>query len=203
MVSVSTHLCDAHLCTDNKTCPPRFYLVIAVPLWIYMAVNYGYVDFLPSVWKGVFSLSFPIEALMTGVIFMLPLLLAGAWLANRDIEKMNKKMLWIIAFLFFSLLSFETYHLQTMGGEHYSFIFFTFPLSIILFACLYLTGRYVNLQSGQLAKVSMTIYCLHPAVVWILKDYVSHSLLLFLIIAVVTSLISFIISFIPVKLANR
>ena len=181
-----------------KLAPPRFYLVIAVPLWIYKAVSYGYVEFLPGVWKSVFTLSFPIEALMTGVIFMLPLLLTGAWLAKRDIEKMNEKKLWIIALVFFALLSFEAYHLRTMGGGHYSFIFFTFPLSIILFACLYLTGRYVNLQSGQLAKVSMTIYCLHPAVIWILKDYVSHSLSLFLLVAFVTSLISLML----VKLAN-
>ena len=182
-----------------KLAPPQIFLVIAVPLWIYKAVSYGYVDFLSSVWKDVFSFSFPIEALITGVIFMLPLLLAGAWLANRNIEEMNEKTLSIISFVGFSLLCVEAYHLRAMGGERYSFIFFTFPLAIILFAYLYLIGRHVNIQSSQWAKVSMIIYCMHPAVIWMQKDYVNHSLLLFLIVAVVTSSISLI----PVKLANR
>lgn len=174
-----------------KNVHPRYYLIIAIPLWIYKAITYGYIQFIPEWLKPLFSASCPIEALQTGIIFMLPLLLLGAWLAKLNLNDVSAKKMELLCLLFFVLLVVEVYNLRWMGGVRYSFIFVTFPLAAALFAYLYQTGKNVNFQSKPFAQVSMVIYCLHPAVLWLLKGHVNNSFFLFLSVSIISIVLSF------------
>lgn len=122
---------------------------------------------------------------------MLPLLLIGAWLAKRNLNDVSAKKMELLCLLFFVLLVVEVYNLRWMGGIRYSFIFVTFPLAAALFAYLYQTGKNVNFQSKPFAQVSMVIYCLHPAVLWLLKEHVHDSLFLFFSVSLLTIALSF------------
>ena len=96
-----------------------------------------------------------------------------------------------MAFMFFfALLIVEVFWLRHIGGARWSFIVFTLPMAVALFGSIHLTGGGDIPNSQFLAKISMTVYCLHPAVIWLFRDWQLFSLLNFILVAIVTILLS-------------
>lgn len=170
----------------------NYCLSIAIVLWVLEAIDYGY-SFLIS---DVFISSLPVlssfDAIHTGILRMLPLLLVGAYVSRINIDSLSLNRVTILFLLSFSLLVVEAISLRHLGGDHFSFILMTLALSVSVFILVYLKGLRSTIDSHLLAKMSMTIYCLHPAIIWLLDNYVSSPLLLFLWVSIIVTFISFI-----------
>lgn len=172
-----------------KFVPRRLYALFAVLLWVYHSVSYGYLAYVPSAMQPFFFADTMCESLHTGLTRMLPLLLAGAWLTEL-VRHVNRRTMYMVFVLFLVLLIVEVSWLRHIGGARWSFIVFTLPMAMALFGSVYLTGG-VNIPNSQfLAKISMTVYCLHPAVIWLFRDWQLFSFLNFILVAIVTILLS-------------
>lgn len=160
-------------------------LGIAIFLWILESISYGYSFLVPFI-SSKFSIISSFEAFNTGILRMLPLLLIGAWISGKDLTAPSINRSVLIFLLFFLLLVIEATLIRYWGGDHFSFIFMTPALSASAFVLLYIRG--LNFQ--LLAKASMTIYCLHPAIIWLLNGFISSRLFLYLSVTIITAFIS-------------
>lgn len=170
----------------------NYCLCIAIVLWLLEAIDYGYSFLISDVSILGLSLLSSFDAIHTGILRMLPLLLIGAYVSRININSLSLNRVTILFLLSFLLLVVEAISLRHLGGEHFSFIFMTLTLSVSVFVLVYLIGLRYVIDFHLLAKMSMTIYCLHPAIIWLLDDYVSSPLLLFLWVSLVVTFISFI-----------
>jgi len=170
--------------------PIKYFVPAALCLWAIQVISYAYASYLPFGMIDIEATAF--DALFTGVTRLLPLMMMGAWLSQIDLTKCGISKLAILFIIFFLLMVVEIAFIRNHGGERWSFIFTTLPMSVALFAVINSMGGVKLTYAHVLARMSMIVYCLHPALIWLLKDYINHSLILFLTIAVVSTLLSFI-----------
>ena len=168
----------------------NYCLGIAVVLWVLEAIDYGY-SFLISDFLSSLSVLSSFDAMHTGILRMLPLLLVRAYVSRININSLSLNRTAVIFLLSFLLLVVEAFSLRHFGGNHFSFIFMTLALSVAVFILVYLIGLRSVKDFQLLAKMSMTIYCLHPAIIWLLDDYISSPLLLFLWVSIIVSFMSY------------
>ena len=175
-----------------KFIPPKYLPFIFIPLWIYQVVSYGYLQFCPTSIQPLFCIQIPFEALLTGLTRMLPLLLVGSWLADRDITSASLKKSYTFTIGLLVLLTLEATNLRNLGGNKFSYIVFILPLAAAVFCCLYLSGESRKFNSRYLANISMTVYCLHPAILYLLRDVFNmrNNLWLFIWVSLITTLLS-------------
>ena len=169
----------------------NYFLGIAIVLWLLEAIDYGYSFLMSDVSILGFSVLSSFDAIHTGILRMLPLLLVGAYVSRKNIDSLSLNRATALFLLSFLLLVIEAISLRHLGGDHFSFIFMTLALSVSVFVLIYIIGLRYVIDFHLLAKMSMTIYCLHPAIIWLLDDYISSPLLLFLWVSIIVSFMSY------------
>jgi len=169
-----------------KWLPHRWLWPLIALLWCIQCFDYGYSSWSPhwlSRFNGLFG---QMDALHTGLLRMLPLLLTGALMTKWSHFNMKTRTslgVWLVMMV---LLTAEALLLRHLGGTRYSYIFLTLPTTACLFAALLTLGSYVKVDTRRLAKISLTVYCIHPAFIWLLKDCIHHSFVMFTFVAVLS-----------------
>lgn len=169
----------------------KLLLVIMILLYIIKALSYGYSHWLPAFMQNAFQIGNKFSALFDAVFLLLPLLLLGFFISQK---KISLKFSFIGFIVSFSLLIVEAFTLKAFGQESVSFIFMTFPTSYFLFSLISqinwnLNGKVCTL----LGSASLIIYCFHPMIVKLFIDIVPSSILLFIIVTMVSALVSLVI----------
>lgn len=174
-----------------KKLSKNYCLLIAIVLWALEAITYGYSFLMSNVITSKISLLSSFDALYTGLLRMLPLLLIGAYISRINMKSLTINKAILLSLISFLLLMVEAIALRHLGGTRFSFIFMTLVLSASVFVLVYKSGQRSTSNFHLLAKMSMTIYCLHPAVIWLLDNYFSSKILLFLSASLIATFISF------------
>ena len=169
----------------------KLLFVIMIVLYIIKALSYGYSPWLPGFMQSAFQIGNKFSALFDAVFLLLPLLLLGFFITQKKISLKFSLIGFIVSF---SLLTVEAFTLKAFGQESVSFIFMTFPTAYFLFSLISqinwnLSGKVCTL----LGSASLIIYCFHPMLVEFLTDIVPSSILLFIIVTMVSALVSLVI----------
>ena len=152
----------------------RKWLIIS--LWIVKAVSSGYLMFLPDKIQRLFSKLMFWNGMYDAVFCILPLLLLGAAIYDR--EQKQKKPAWInVCFcVSFALLIMEAAALKSHGQDKVSYIFTTLPASYFLFQII------LGINIGSLKKPieivvrqSTFIYCFHPIAIQLFDNWLTRS----------------------------
>ena len=151
-------------CPIVKYVPDKYRIILAAILWIIDVFVYVYSDIL-----GVGS-SFVHFYYYTGAITgsagrLLPLLLIGNLIATRQIR--SKIIVRFGSFICFLGLVLEVLLINNLGAERFSYVLFTFPLSGFVFMSVIGIDTSGHYNTRVLSKVSMNIYMIHPAVIFI------------------------------------
>ena len=169
----------------------KLLFALMIVLYIIKAISYGYARWLPTFMQNAFQIGNKFSALFDAVFLLLPLLLLGFFISQK---KISLKFSFIGFIVSFSLLIVEAFTLKAFGQESVSFIFMTFPTSYFLFSLISqinwnLNGKVCTL----LGSASLIIYCFHPMIVKLFIDIVPSSILLFIIVTMVSALVSLVI----------
>ena len=174
----------------------------SVLLWIVKVLSYGYNLFLPDKVKNALLLMDKFPALFNAVFCILPFLLLGTYIRM----KINKGRLFkILGFaISFSALCVEAFFLKRNGQFSVSFIFFTFPTAYFLMQ-LVLEIHFIKFKklSRILGRVSLIVYCIHPMIVEIIENVLMYSIVRFIIVAVLSTVIGFGLVFIKDKIGVK
>jgi peptidoglycan/LPS O-acetylase OafA/YrhL len=99
---------------------------------------------------------------------MLPLLLVGSFVNKvRGLKTGYVSILLLVSFIG---LVVEAFLLKSLGATKFSFIVFTLPLAFFLFALVERLIINIRINTRYLAKASMNVYLIHPAILFILKE---------------------------------
>ena len=192
MVSISITICSTAICLTIKINSSKTFFIVAICLWTIQVISHAYTNTLPEVVRDImFATKLKFPALHSGVTRILPLLMMGAWLSKFDINKfgfLKSGALFLASFL---LMIMEIMYIRSDGGERWSFIFTTLPMATALFCAIFAWGG-AKKRSYLFAKISMIVYCMHPAVIWLLKDHVSSHLIMFIIVTIISTFLSLI-----------
>lgn len=165
----------------------RNYLIpISVGLYAIMLLFYSYNWCLPERCVSLvnwLSYSFPLTA---GVFLMVPLLLLGIRIRIGSILPI--KMVIVGLAISFCGLCAESFWLRGNGHTKVSYIIFSYLTAFFLFQLL------LNIPTDRklftkLARISVFVYCVHPMLIEILRNYVKSSITLYLGTALLSSLI--------------
>ena len=175
----------------------KLLFVIMILLYIIKALSYGYSQWLPVFMQSAFRMGNRFSALFDAVFLLLPLLLLGFFITQK---KISLKFSLIGVIVSFSLLTVEAFTLKAFGQESVSFIFMTFPTAYFLFSLISqinwnLSGKVCTL----LGSASLIIYCFHPMVVELFIDIIPSSILLFIITATASVVVSLILVIVKAK----
>ena len=152
----------------------RKWLIIS--LWIVKAVSSGYLMFLPDKVQQLISKLMLWKGMYDAVFCILPLLLLGAAIYDR--EQKQKKSAWInVCFcISFALLIVEVAALKSHGQDKVSYIFTTLPASYFLFQII------LGINIGSLKKPieivvrqSTFIYCFHQIAIQLCGNWLTRS----------------------------
>ena len=171
--------------------PLKHFFIVALCLWPIQVISHAYANNLPEVARDIMFAKTMFPALHSGVTRILPLMMIGAWLSKFDLKKFGLKKSSVLFLAFFLLMIMEIMYIRSLDGERWSFIFTTLPMAATLFCAIFAVGGKMK-TSYLFAKISMIVYCIHPAVLWLLEDHVSSHLLLFILVAIISTFLSLI-----------
>lgn len=162
----------------------RYYLTFL--LWLIGSFAYVYSDILEI--GQSFVRSYDNFGAITGsVVRMLPLILTGNLIAESKIQK--KEFILLGVLVCFAGLVVEAYLLRKIGAEKFSYIIFTLPLAFYLFLLIQGLDLQTRFNTRLLSKVSMNIYLLHPAMIFLIVNLCHSSYrpgVLFLMVTAIT-----------------
>ena len=104
---------------------------------------------------------------------MLPLLLIGSVLAR--IPRIKLKRSWILTLLSLICLFGEVLLLKWIGAKRFGYELFTLPLAFFLFSSIVQTTVICSFDTRNIAKASLYVYVLHPAVFNVLQQIMAPS----------------------------
>ncbi len=165
----------------------KYVPLVACVLWLVECLEYAYRLFLPAGLQDLFAIYDMFGAVGPGITRMLPLLLIGVVIAKG----VNKNVITKLGVLFVITLIAEAVLLDRLDTRH-SFIVFTLPVAYVLFIAIYKRGRNITIKNSRyFAKISMVVYCLHPFIIWVLKNIgVVNPMILFIFTVVITTILS-------------
>lgn len=164
----------------------RYIPLMVCFLWALEVLEYAYRDFLPMDIKKYFIFFDYLGTISISFTRMLPLLLVGAMIAKGWHKKAGvyRKVL-----LCFAMMTAEVVGLKLLGGARYSFVIFTLPMAYFLFIFILKLGNMLNLDSKKWADISMLIYCLHPAFIFLFhRLHISQPLIVFILTSIMTTI---------------
>lgn len=138
----------------------RWWMPLAMVLWMVCALDYGYSWLLPPAVSSVFAYSGKGYELLQSQFVLLPMMLAGASIARRS-QLLSIRWSGALLLITFSLLMLEGCMLQSHGHMEVTRILMIQPVTYSLLSMLLA----IPLQSSvapRLAKLSLIIYCVHP-----------------------------------------
>ena len=167
----------------------KYFPHIVIVLWILEVLEYGYYSFLPINIQYYFNLLYKSGNLLTALTRILPLLMVGTLIAKSNFHKYYR----IGTIVSFICLIIEVYFIRNIGGKRFSFIIFTLPLAYFLFInILHIHSYTKNNNSKKFADLSMLIYCLHPAIIWILKEIcIIPPFIIFIVTCIICTIIGY------------
>ena len=172
----------------------QYWVGLVAVLWFLKVAGYAYSFCLPS----TLSCIIVITEILGDFFCLLPLLLIGAIIAQQSRKTRCFYRMGLMACI--SLLIAEALFLKHCGQEAVSYIIFTLPTAYFFFNCvLYLPARKLIKRSSEMAGISTFVYCAHPIFVEILSEYITASIMRF----VVCSLISTCLGSIYVKFFSK
>ena len=176
----------------------KLLFVIMIVLYIIKALSYGYSQYLPVFMQSAFRMGNKFSTLFDAVFLLLPILLLGFFITQKKISLKFSLIGFIVSF---SLLTVEAFALKAFGQESVSFIFMTFPTAYFLFSLISqinwnLNGKLCTL----LGSASLIIYCFHPMIVELFIDIVPSSILLFIITAIASVVVSLVFVIVKAKI---
>ena len=176
----------------------KLLFVIMILLYIFKALSYGYSQWLPVFMQNAFRIGDKFSAMFNAVFLLLPLLLLGFFITQKKISLKFSLIGFIVSF---SLLTVEAFALKALGQESVSFIFMTLPTAYFLFSLISqiiwnLNGKVCTL----LGSASLIIYCFHPMIVELFIDIVPSSILLFIITAIASVVVSLVFVIVKAKI---
>lgn len=175
---------------------PIFYVVLRIVdtvmlyaltafLWLANIITYVYHIFLPAPFSQIADALQGIASLLR----ILPLLLLGAIISRASVHTDKKNRL-CTAF-FFILLIAEAFILKNQGQTAVSYLLFTFPTIYFLFQFLLRCNIHIPARIHVLGKTSTFIYCVHPILIEITDNYITHSVIHFVIVAITATILGF------------
>lgn len=175
--------------------------IMMIVLCIVKALSYGYSQWLPAFLQTTFRMGNRFSALFDAVFLLLPLLLLGFFISQKKISKKVSLIGFIVSFI---LLIVEAFTLKSFGQESVSFIFMTFPTAYFLFSLISQLDWKLNGKiCSMLGASSLIIYCFHPMIRELLEGIVTNSILMFIIVATVSVLVSLIVVFIITRINKK
>lgn len=164
----------------------RYLPMIAYFLWALEVLEYAYRDFLPMAVQQYLKFFDYFGSISVSFTRMLPLLLVGAMIAKGGHKKAGvyRKVL-----LCFAMMTAEVVGLKLFGGTRYSFVIFTLPMAYFLFIFILKLGNMLNFDSKKWADISMLVYCLHPAFIFLFRKlHISEPLIVFILTSIMTTI---------------
>lgn len=147
--------------------PFKCQIIIAICLWLFGSYAYVYSEVTDM--SNCFIDFYNQFGSITGSLGrMLPLLLVGSF-ANK-MKGLKTKYVSILLLVCFIGLVVEAFLLKSLGATKFSFIVFTFPLAFFLFVLVERLIVNIRFNTRYLAKASMNVYLIHPAIIFILKE---------------------------------
>lgn len=166
-------------------------------LWAIAIVSYTYKSFLT---EHLLDYLEPVER-FSMLPVLLPLLLTGVSISK---EAKKSKWIYVVGFLVSSGLLFaEALLLRYLGIEKVSYIIFTLPTAYFLFHLLLELHWSPNKYNGFLGGISTFVYCVHPMFIETIGRAPSNSLVIYLIVALFSSILGYIYCLIKGKLIKK
>lgn len=164
----------------------RYLPIIACFLWALEVLEYAYRDFLPMDVQKYFEFFDYFGSISVSFTRMLPLLLVGAMIAKGWYRQTG---VYRNTLLCFCMMTAEVVGLKLLGGDRYSFVIFTLPMAYFLFIFILKLGNMLNFDSKKWANISMLVYCLHPAFIFLFHRLnISEPLIIFISTSIVTTI---------------
>ena len=141
----------------------------------------------------------------------LPFYYYGMCIRKNNVEKNNLSLRWK-NYLFIFMWIVEVFILMKKGTTvGYTLLFTTFPVVNILFLCSISLSQRKGLKIAPLlGKLSMIMYCVHPAVIWGIQGIARkmgveriHSLLLFFLVSIISCMIGYLWSIIMLQKSTK
>lgn len=146
---------------------PKYWPFLIITLWCLEVLAYGYRSFFTQ-FHVYYILWDTLSSVAVSFTRMLPLLLLGSWIAYA---KPRFSLTWLVTATVLCLIGLcvEVGILREHGANRFSYVLFTLPLAYFLFYTLLVVGNKTHCNSRVFAKISMVVYCIHPAIIFILN----------------------------------
>ena len=164
----------------------HFWPALIVALWIMEVLAYAYRPFFPEL-QSYYSIWDTLSSVAVSATRLLPLLLLGSWTAHWA-HRWSWSHAWSVfmVLLCFTALCFEVGWLRQCEASRYSYVIFTLPTTFFLFITLLKSGEKLQFKSRLFAKISMVVYCIHPAIIFgielVSKHVTAHHLFMLTVI---------------------
>lgn len=163
----------------------RFLLIISIILYTVKVFIYGYRNYLPNRIQEILVLSDTFGSFTNALFLILPLLLLGSIIYHRKPKRKSQTN--IIGFICSLLcLTIEATMLNKTGQKNVSFIIFTYVTSYFLFLVILDMKIRINIKLGE---VSLIVYCIHPVFAECLYSKIDKSVVLFMIVALISTIV--------------
>ena len=171
-----------------KFLPVKSQIVLTILLWIFGVYADIYFDLIGT-GSNIVNLYNRFGSVTGSMGRLLPLMLAGSFLARRPAIPPRKS--WLLTCLVFMLLVGEVLIIKGLGGIRFKYELLSLPLAYYLFSSICQTTVKCSFDSRSLAKASLYVYVIHPAILYFLREIgVESHLALFLLVTVLSVLIS-------------
>ena len=146
---------------------PKYWPILIIALWSLEVLAYGYRSYVPQL-HAYYAIWDALSSIAVSFTRMLPLLLLGSWIAYA---KPRLSLTWLIMATIICLigLCIEVSFLHQHGAERFSYVILTLPMSCILFCTLFRVGEKLHFNSRLFAKISLVVYCIYPAIIFLLN----------------------------------
>ena len=137
----------------------KFPLIVCL-LWCIEVFEHAYRGYFPQSIQSKFIVFDFWGSISYALLRILPLLLLGSLIARGYYASLIRLRYLGLCLV---LLLIEAYLLKA------SYLFLTLPTIFLLFGCLLKCQIQLNVNSKKWAYMSLLIYCLHPAIIFVLK----------------------------------
>lgn len=168
----------------------QFYPIMIIILYGIETILYVYKAFLPDCFGKIFEIADLFGCIITGCVCILPFVMLGIYISQKDFTKNRKYYFFFILNFAFQII--ETFVLKSIGEELYSYIIFTLPVAYFLFQAIHTTKISVNINTRWFAKTSMVLYCVHPFFIYFLKPVMKNNTVLFGVVSILSLVVAFI-----------
>lgn len=146
------------------------YSRLAVMLYAYKACEYGYSFLMPEQIRQTFSVLNKLGSFMSAINLMIPYLLLGMKTRLAKVQERHSGWGFVVCII---ALTCEALWLRSMGATAYSYIFLSLPTAYSFFLLALHLNRHMQKKTyAHLAKMSVFVYCVHPAVNAVLESVI-------------------------------